>query len=256
MPSLNYIVYTLSQYGRHLADSIHEFIYSRKFISCAEICNKTCNNTICNKISEEPFRPHCCGQRHNHSAMTYLTTTDWLQLSDIKYRSQQRFWAGTILHWAAYTWHGRIDIISWWRHQMEILSALLAICGGNSPVSGEFPAQRPATRSFDVFFDLCLNKRLSKQSWCWWFETLSRPLWRHSNVVRRRYGNMSACPGWIHRLLIIKLIAIYRDKIRHLHWVYSKEYPDYRLSSRFIVVSFETLKWVVLGLGQITVPYV
>ena len=41
------------------------------------------------------------------------------------------------------------------------------------------PPQTPVTRSFDVFFDLCLNKRLSKQSWGWWFETLSRPLRRH-----------------------------------------------------------------------------
>ena len=71
----------------------------------------------------------------------------------------------------------------WWRHQMEIFSALLAICAGNSPVSGEFPAKRPATRSFDVFFDLCLNKRLGKQSRGWWFETLYRPLWRHCNDV-------------------------------------------------------------------------
>ena len=70
---------------------------------------------------------------------------------------------------------------TWWRHQMETFSALLAICAGNSPASGEFPAQRPVTRSFDVFFDLCLNKRLRKQSWGWWFETLSRPLWRHCN---------------------------------------------------------------------------
>ena len=61
-------------------------------------------------------------------------------------------------------------------------SALLAICAGNSPVPGEFPAQRPVTRSFDVFFDLRLRKRLSKQSRDWWFETLSRPLWRHRNV--------------------------------------------------------------------------
>ena len=68
---------------------------------------------------------------------------------------------------------------SWWRHQMETFSALLAICAGNSPVTGKFPAQRPVTRSFDIFFDLPLNKRLSKQSWSWWFETLSRPLWRH-----------------------------------------------------------------------------
>ena len=70
---------------------------------------------------------------------------------------------------------------TWWRHEMETFSALLAICAGNSPVPGEFPAQRPATRSFGVFFDLHLNKRLSKQSWGWWFETLSRPLWRHRN---------------------------------------------------------------------------
>ena len=71
---------------------------------------------------------------------------------------------------------------TWWRHQMETFSALLAICAGNSPVPVEFLAQRPVTRSFDVFFDLRLNKRLSKQSWSWWFETLSCPLWRHRNV--------------------------------------------------------------------------
>ena len=64
---------------------------------------------------------------------------------------------------------------------METFSALLALCAGNSPVNGEFPAQRPVTRSFDVFFDMCLNKQLSKQSWGWWFETPSRPLWRHCN---------------------------------------------------------------------------
>ena len=64
--------------------------------------------------------------------------------------------------------------LSCWRHQMETFSALLARCAGDSPVTGEFPAQRPVTRSFDVFFDLHLNKRLSKQSWGWWFETPSR----------------------------------------------------------------------------------
>ena len=81
--------------------------------------------------------------------------------------------------------YDRTDIGSWWRHQMETFSALLAICAGNSPVPGEFPAQRPVTRSFDVFFDLRLNKRLSKQSWGWGFKTLSRPLWRHCNVLKR-----------------------------------------------------------------------
>ena len=46
---------------------------------------------------------------------------------------------------------------------------------------GEFPAQRPVTRSFDVFFDLRLNKRLSKQPPGWWFETPLWPLWRQCN---------------------------------------------------------------------------
>ena len=67
----------------------------------------------------------------------------------------------------------------WWRQQMETFSALLAICAGNSPFTDELPTQRPVTRSFDVFFDLGLNERLSKQSW---FETPSHPLWRHSNM--------------------------------------------------------------------------
>ena len=65
---------------------------------------------------------------------------------------------------------------------METFSALLAFCAGNSPVTGEFPAQRPVMRCFDVFFDLRPNKRLSKQSWGWWFETPSHPLWCHCNA--------------------------------------------------------------------------
>ena len=67
-------------------------------------------------------------------------------------------------------------VITWWRHQMETFSALLALCAGNSPVPGEFPTQRPVTRSFDVSFDLRLNKRLSQQTLGWWFETPSSPL--------------------------------------------------------------------------------
>ena len=78
---------------------------------------------------------------------------------------------------------------------METFSALLAICAGNSPPSGEFPAQRPVTRSSDVFFDLCLNKRLRKQSWGWWFETLSRPLWRHCNEKEHTYSAPSTLFG-------------------------------------------------------------
>ena len=66
----------------------------------------------------------------------------------------------------------------------ENISAILALCAGNSPANGEFPSQRPVTKSFDVFFDQRLNKRLSKQSWDWWYETLSSSLWRHCNEPR------------------------------------------------------------------------
>ena len=64
---------------------------------------------------------------------------------------------------------------TWQRHQ----TALLTCCAGNSPVTGEFPAQRPVTWNLDVFFDLHLNKRLSKQLSRWWFQMPSCPLWHH-----------------------------------------------------------------------------
>ena len=72
---------------------------------------------------------------------------------------------------------------TWWRHQMETFSTLLALCARNSSVTGEFPSQRPVTRSFDVFFDLRLNKRLGKQSRHWWLGTQSRLLWRHCDDI-------------------------------------------------------------------------
>ena len=64
---------------------------------------------------------------------------------------------------------------------MDTISGLLALCAGNSLVTGEFPSQRPVTQSFDVFFDLRVNKQLSKQSRCQWFETPSWSLWCHCN---------------------------------------------------------------------------
>ena len=90
--------------------------------------------------------------------------------------------------------------ISWWRHQMETFSALLPICAGKSPVPGEFPAQRPVTRSFNVFFDLHLNKRLSKQPWGWWFETLPLPLSRHNNVPKAWHFLVikATIISWVH----------------------------------------------------------
>ena len=63
---------------------------------------------------------------------------------------------------------------------------------------GEFTGHRwiPRTKANDAelwfFFDLCLNKRLSKQSWGWWFETPSRPLWRHCNEISPEHSSDTA----------------------------------------------------------------
>ena len=86
--------------------------------------------------------------------------------------------------------HPSANETTWWHHQMETFSALLAICVGNSPVTGEFPTQRPVTQSFDVFFDLRLNKRLNKKSYGWWFETPSCSLWCHSNEPWKNWSTM------------------------------------------------------------------
>ena len=61
---------------------------------------------------------------------------------------------------------------TWWRHQIETFYASLAICARNSPVTGEFHTHRPVTRSFDVFFDLRLNK-------CWVYNGEAGDIRRH-----------------------------------------------------------------------------
>ena len=78
-------------------------------------------------------------------------------------------------------------VFSWWRH--ETFPALLVLCEGNPPVTGGFPSQRPVTQSIDGFFDLRLNKRLSKQSRRWRFETPLHSLSRHCNDNSEKMEN-------------------------------------------------------------------
>ena len=109
-------------------------------------------------------------------------------------------------------WSSSIKDRAFW-HGIKCLHSMMTssnICAGNSPIPGEFLAQRPVTRSFDVFFDLCLNKRSSKQSWVWWFGTLSRPLWRHCNAYSavRAWRNRKFCAT--SRRCAFGLIVSYR----------------------------------------------
>ena len=111
---------------------------------------------------------------------------------------------------------------------METFSALLAICVGNSPVPDEFPAQRPVTRSFDVFFDQRPNKRLSKQSWGWWIEMTSCTSWRHHNdyVNHMATGSMTSCDAnflvYLKNLnpILTKLSVVIQWRFGNT-WVYS-----------------------------------
>ena len=128
-----------------------------------------------------------------------LTSWTWCGLSHqgnqpIDYSTAQR----QIWRYNTGTWMTRklLSLPSWWRHRMETFSALLAFCAWNSPVTGEFSAQRPVTRSFDVFCDLGLNKPLGKLSWVWQFETPSRSLWRHYDV----WTESSIRHDWSHYL--------------------------------------------------------
>ena len=110
-----------------------------------------------------------------------------------------------------------------------IISALLALCAGNWSVPGEFPSQRPVTRSFDVFFDLRLNKRLSKQSRGWWFETPSRSLWRRCYISKSLHHARGNVTQWSKNRKLVDG----RDRISLDH-IWSQTFIYYGDSLKFV----------------------
>ena len=104
-----------------------------------------------------------------------------------------------------------------WCHQMETYHALPALCVGNLPVIAGSTWQRPVTRRFDAFIDVCLNKRLSKQSGCRWFEAPWRSLWRHCN-------GKDVIIMWRVRFAVIRCFDVYQRKIwinqRLSRWIF------------------------------------
>ena len=93
------------------------------------------------------------------------------------------------------------NITLWWRHQMETFSALVALCAGNSPVIGEFPAQRPVTRSFESG-DLRHHRAHYTATVMWYSTTTS---WTTGIILcmrpgneRRRYIVTPSLIGWAH----------------------------------------------------------
>ena len=145
--------------------------------------------------SQTTVKSHICStaysgnhQRKNQRSVLVVSSHDDV----IKWKHFPRYWPFTETEMSSF-WRN----LHHWLHRklsnwqlsvqpvMKISSKWLhfrfSVCAGNSPVSGEFPVQRPVTRSFDVFFDLHLIKLLSKHSLGWWFQTLSCQLWRHRN---------------------------------------------------------------------------
>ena len=144
-----------------------------------------------------------------------------------------------------------LSLTSWWRHLMETFSALLTLRAGNSPVTGEFPSQRPVTRSFDLFFDLRLNNGgVNNRGTCDW-----RRHRAHYDVI----GNLNALWSLLQR-------EIYWNSYRTQIWrnlvgpkrtqsttaILSSSVQNFKISKTKIYVMGERdFVWLVLYRGDI-----
>ena len=139
-----------------------------------------------------------------------------------------------------------------WRHQMKTFSASMTFCAGNSLVTSEFPSQRPVTLSFDIFFDLRLNKRLNERTWGWWFETPSCSLCRHCIVLTQSpdpdrtgtsdHNSSHKSQRWYHSNL--------RDHLARSNWTTQfgtppqrHPVPNCRTEKNETDFTFATLQW-------------
>ena len=94
---------------------------------------------------------------------------------------------------------------------METFSALLAICAGNSPATGEFPMQMPVMQSYDIFFDLLLNNRCRKQ---WWAGDLRHHRTHYDTTV------MVHPKHYAHNCALFILLGFDTDRLTHILYLY------------------------------------
>ena len=101
-------------------------------------------------------------------------------------------------HWSSHPPH-HDELLPWWRHQIETFSALLDLCEGNSPspVNSPHTGQWCGALMFSLIY-ACTNGWVNTR--CWWFETPSRPLWRHCNDKWNMgvVGTPIGASGWWH----------------------------------------------------------
>ena len=132
--------------------------------------------------------------------------------------------------------HQHADVIKW-KHFPRNCPFVRGI--HRSPVNSLHKGQWCG--AFMFFFDLCLNKRLNKQSWGWWFETPSCPLWRHRNERAHQTsmllafvkGNHSLPLDSLHREPVIRKI-FFRHVLMMTSLIPGNNCPDFYV---------DTLKW-------------
>ena len=126
------------------------------------------------RIPQRLSLPYSCIQLYIWSDLTVICNkSHW---SPTNYQSIDSPWSPWIRTLRCPTQFRAYSVKHWHPMMTSSNGNIFRVTGhlcGNSPVPGEFPTQKPVTRSFDVFFDLRLNKRLSKQSWGRWLETSS-----------------------------------------------------------------------------------
>ena len=113
---------------------------------------------------------------------------------------------------------GTLD--TWWRHQMETFSALLVHVRGSPRSMVNSPHKDQWRGTFDVFFDLSLNKQFSKQSWDWRFETPLCSLWRHCNDMPTGISPHDGCRCHVpNSLAPWSISSVYSvDRVIHFIW--------------------------------------
>ena len=151
---------------------------------------QSCDGLIFNMEISTPWKPGLYIETGPRSKI-YVETADALVPTIA--RSSASMVLTMMDNWVCF--YGPVNVMTWWCHQMEIFSMLLALCAGNSLVTGEFPTQRPVTRSFDVSFHLHPNKCLCKQLKHQWFETPSSSLLHHCNEIDKFSMLMALCVG-------------------------------------------------------------
>ena len=122
---------------------------------------------------EDSFTPHSMTDDEQTSARLVLSLFSWNNLTSALWNNIHKSqFSGKIKIYIQFCpLNGAISIhnhfqnpdYSWYKstHMMTSsngnISALLARCAGNSPVTDEFPTQRPVTRSFDISLICALN---------------------------------------------------------------------------------------------------